>query len=203
MTKHNNSETTNTVKTKKSKAKKKNKQTNGTKPTSELIKEASNILFGETYTMASGQSNGQLGSHPPFPGTFYTPVGLQQATDQSTPFWVHELFQKLGNIEARITNMDEKLKKLDTLEAELKNMKKELTSTNNEVTRINKKQTELAEKTEGLEFEMGITQDAFEQVAQTNANLKAEIIDLKSRSMRDNLLFSMWKKKKTRQQRRF
>jgi hypothetical protein len=171
--------------------------------TSALIGEATKTLFGDIYGMASqyGQPcsqqsffnpclyNTQTQVPQPLSSSMQQPMTANIQQTDAQPPWVMELFKRLGVIESNLSSVDQKMSKLDAVEKKLGELQADISSVSEKVAALQTKYSAVADKTEGLDFEMTVTQKQLEYLVESNAALREEITDLKSRSMRDNLVF--------------
>jgi hypothetical protein len=165
------------------------------KSTSDFIGEATKTLFSDLYGMASqyGQSYSQQACFNPnllnVPPQVPPPMASNSHQSDTPPPWVLELFKRLSCIEVNLASVDHKMSKLDAMEKKLTDLQTEMTSVSETVATLQTNYRTVSDKTEGLDFEMTVTQKQLEYLLESNASLKDELTDLKSRSMRDNLVF--------------
>lgn len=139
-----------------------------------------------------------------------TPITLQhqqqQQSDSSSkspskdacPPWAKELVSAFGKLDLKVNGLYQKLEKLESVESKVMNISATFEKTIDEVKaslrkgfhETNKLISDLQDKSKGLEFGLGKMEESLKAMETENKRLKDDIVDLKSRSMRDNLLFS-------------
>ena len=133
------------------------------------------------------------------------PVSAMQTmstTPQTNPPpWVELIVKTMSAIEAKITDLDKKIsvvdeqvKKLDRVEKKMNTFDKKISDITSNLNRgfeeTGRLIEELQSRSDGMEFGLDKLEEALSKVQLENKRLKDEMVDLKSRSMRDNLLFS-------------
>lgn len=104
-----------------------------------------------------------------------------------------DIMNCLCKIESRLDKLDNKMKTLENVEQKIDDFDKELKklwvyvkdnmATNSENT------TKLGEQVDNVELAMGLAQDKIVHLEKENGKLKDNMLDLQSRSMRDNLVW--------------
>jgi hypothetical protein len=96
----------------------------------------------------------------------------------------------------------QQLSKLDKVENKQRNFEIEMTGIRNEITESVKKTEEIMvniqETTDSMEFGMNVLDSRVNELEKWNRTIKNDIIDLKSRSTRDNCYFQISQKYKVR-----
>lgn len=153
----------------------------------------------------------------PYPGVYPPQYGSPQFMPNvlQTPTQLHNPFQT--TVLEQLTAMESRLKKLDTIEEQISSVSKQLTKMNTRVSsletkledtnrklsdieqsrsvdaqicqEINTKQTEIDKHLKDEASRISQMSRDLDQLKRVNTNLSEDIIDLQSRSMRDNLMF--------------
>jgi len=135
------------------------------------------IVYSPSYVIAQNNTSSPIPGYslPPLPSPPPSP-------------WVADLFNKLNGIEGRLSGIDSKLRKLDILESNISDFEKEMGSIRNTLKNMKEVIAELHERTDGVEFNMAEVQSAIENLSTKLNDMEDDVLDVKSRSMTDNLV---------------
>jgi hypothetical protein len=128
-----------------------------------------------------------------------SPQNLQNS--DTYPPWARDLVSAFGRLECKVNGMHKKLEKLESVESKVVNISATISNFESELTTIKSslesslQQTKemintVSERTDGLEYQYSDMEERITQLESENKTLKWEIVDVKARSMRDNLIFS-------------
>lgn len=126
---------------------------------------------------------------------------VQSQTNDTCPPWAKELVNAFRTLESKVNGVYKKLEKLESVETKvasigttISNFESELSniksSINSSLQQTKDMITTLGERTDGVEYQCNEMDDRIAHLESENQALKWEIIDVKARSMRDNLIFS-------------
>ncbi|XP_041350420.1 uncharacterized protein LOC121369403 isoform X1 [Gigantopelta aegis] len=114
--------------------------------------------------------------------------------DLSPPPWAITLTNAIHALDQKVDVVAKKLEKLECVEAKMTEFEKELSKVRADINKSQLKTEEMLEKlndrADSFEFQFSDLADRVTGVEAENKSLKSEIVDLKSRSMRDNLIFA-------------
>ena len=102
---------------------------------------------------------------------------------------VMEEEEKSVDIHGMFETIMEKLSKLDSTDTRMKSLEQELKDVKDSITFVHAEVEDIKKKTEQLKKSEGETEKKIENLEQLNSTLNNRVIDLQTRSMRDNLIF--------------
>ena len=176
-----------------------------TKLVSSVLNETNTVLHGETVMNSSAQLNAPvqhlatstpvMNSQQQYMQMLNSPI-LSPSLNHTDvhnvpPPWAVALANSFRSVDQKI---DDVSKTLERVEAKLADFEKELSNLRVEINQSRVKTEEminvLNDRADSVEFQFGCLTDRLAAIEAENKSLKSDIIDMKSRSMRDNLIFS-------------
>ena len=179
-----------------------------TKLVSSVLNETNTVLHGETVMQSSAQLNAPvqhlatstpvMNSQQQYMQMLNSPIlspSLNQADVHNVPPpWAVDLANSIRSVDQKVDDVSKKLQKLERVEEKMAYFEKELSNLRVEISQGRVKTEEmitvLNDRADSVEFQFGCLTDRLAAIEAENKSLKGDIIDLKSRSMRDNLMFS-------------
>ena len=178
-----------------------------TKLVSSVLNETNAVLHGETVMQSSAQLNAPvqhlatstpvMNSQQQYMQMLNSPIlspSLNQADVHNAPPWAVALANSIRSVDQKVDDVSKKLQKLERVEAKMADFEKELSNLRMEISQSRVKTEEmltaLNDRADSVEFQFGCVTDRLATIEAENKSLKGDIIDMKSRSMRDNLIFS-------------
>ena len=100
----------------------------------------------------------------------------------------------IRSVDQKVDDVSKKLQKLERVEAKMADFEQELNNLRVEISQSRVKTEEmitaLNDRADSVEFQFGRLTDRLAAIEAENKSLKGDITDMKSRSMKDNLIFS-------------
>lgn len=122
-----------------------------------------------------------------------TPVHLSQAVS-APPAWATDIMNTIQLLNVKVCEISKKLEKLESVELKVVKFETNLEKIEKDLSSVQASISDglkvLHERAENMEFRFGELSDRMKTLESDNKDLKSEIVDVKARSMRDNLLFS-------------
>ena len=169
-----------------------------TKLVSSVLNETNTVLHGETVMQSSVQLNAPvqhlatstpvMNSQQQYMQMLNSPIlspSLNQADVHNVPPWAVALANSIRSVDQKVDDVSKKLQKLERVEAKMADFEISQSRVKTE-----EMLTALNDRADSFEFQFGCLTDRLATIEAENKSLKGDIIDMKSRSMRDNLIFS-------------
>ena len=179
-----------------------------TKLVSSVLNETNTVLHGETVMQSSAQLNAPvqhlatstpvMNSQQQYMQMLNSPIfspSLNQADVHTVPSpWAVALANSIRSVDQKVDDVSKQLQKLERVEAKMADFEKELSNLRVEISQSRVKTEEmltlLNDRADSVEFQFCCLTDRLAAIEAENKSLKGYIINMKSRSMRDNLIFS-------------